>query len=741
MFYQKLARLILSASLTLGFLLHAWGEVQLPFLEQLENTSYDMRLNFTMPGDVDHRIVIVDIDEKSLAVEGRWPWGRDKVAKMVDMLFDQYFVSVLGFDVLFAEEDNSSGMGILDQFSNSFLKDDQRFQTAYQRFRPFLDRDMIFSRSLQDKPVVLGYFFKTENQLENNQSKGALPAPIARLEGPLLRIPFTQAQGFSSTLGILQESAFGAGFIDKPLLDSDGVIRKVQLVQEYQGELYEAFSIAIVRAVMGNPPVSFDVAEGYESEDYNRGLEWINIEGFSIPVDEAGATLVPYRGMAYSFPYVSATDVINGQVDASVLEGAIVLVGTSAAGLFDLRSAPVQSVFPGVEVHANLISGILDGTIKQNPGYIEGVEIFSILITALVLALALPRLPPLLTIPIALAVMAIHVSINFYFWTNNIVLPLAAPIIFISLYYMIHVSFGFFVEQKDKRRLAAFFRFYVPPELVKEMVDRQDDFDLSGESREMTVLFADIRGFTSLSESMTPRQLTGMINTYLTHMTEEIHYYRGTIDKFIGDAIMAFWGAPLPDKNHASNAVHGALAMLRKLPEINQKMREKGWPEISIGVGLNTGTMNVGNMGSEYRMAYTVLGDAVNLGSRLEGLTKTYGVPIVVSHTTMDAAGEFEYRDVDIVKVMGKDEPVQIYQPVGLVGQVSRETLEELDDYHEALDCYRNRDWIDADEGFRELLNVYPGNKLYEIYLERISHYIEQAPEDNWNGVYVHTSK
>lgn len=739
---QRVARTTLGTILMVAFLLHVAERVELPFLQQLENTTYDMRLRITSPGGVDPRIVIVDIDEKSLVKEGRWPWGRDKVATLVDKLFDHYEVSVVGFDILFAEEDNSSGLKVLEKFSNDLLRDDIRFQTAYQRFKPFLHHDMIFARSLENRPVVLGYFFRSQEHLGIGVNRGMLPDPVLALQDPALTgIPFATAVGYGATLDLLQASAAGGGFIDKPLVDSDGVIRSVQMLQAFDGNLYESFALAVVRSLLDNPPIELGINGDYSETSINRGLEWMRVGGFNIPLDATGAALVPYRGGAGSFPYVSATDVLNDEANADILSGAIVLVGTSAAGLLDLRSTPLQNVYPGVEIHANMIAGILDGNIRQSPGYVSGAAFVMIIALALIMMLALSRLPPLWTVPLVFGVVLLLTGINFFFWNQGIVLPLAAPVIFVLLFFVNHVLFGFFSEQKDKRRLASFFRFYVPPELVREMVDRQEDFDLEGESREMTVLFSDIRGFTSMSESMHPKQLSRMINTYLTTMTEIVHEHRGTIDKFIGDAIMSFWGAPLPDLDHPRNAVKAALAMVDKLPELNAHFARMDWPEVKIGVGINTGVMNVGNMGSEFRMSYTVLGDAVNLGARLERLTKEYGVPIIASQATHDATPEIVYRDLDRVKVVGKEAPVGIYQPWGLRENLDADRLEELHLYHEALDLYRCQRWIQAEEAFRDLADRDPFSLLYKVYLERVHEFSLYAPGDNWDGVYIHTNK
>ena len=307
--------------------------------------------------------------------------------------------------------------------------------------------------------------------------------------------------------------------------------------------------------------------------------------------------------------------------------------------------------------------------------------------------------------------------------------------------FIADMSYGYFIERRGKHQIASTFGQYIPPDLVDEMNFNPDSYSLDAINREMTVLFSDIRGFTTISEGLTPAQLSELMNAYLTPMTKIIHENRGTIDKYMGDAIMAFWGAPLENPNHARHALKASMEMLERLNAIRAEFVERGWSEIYIGIGLHTGMMSVGNMGSEFRMAYTVLGDAVNLGSRLEGLTKNYGVEIIVSETTKDAVPEFVYRELDIVKVKGKDKPIKIFEPVADENDVTDEELAEMKKSEKAILAYRKQDWVSARQTFKELKEMTPGRKLYSIYLERIDTFMNNPPPSDWDGIFVHTTK
>ena len=726
----------LGVAMLLVFLLHAAKVVNIPLIQHIEAISYDARLQLTMPKTLDRRIVIVDIDEKSLAEEGRWPWGRDKLAAMLDRLFDQYHVAVVGFDVVFAEKDESSGLKVLEQLGQKELKNLPQYQASLAQLRPQLDRDHIFAQKLASRPVVLGYYF-TSNQ---NRVSGLLPAPVFPTDSfKGSNTAFIGATGYGANLPEFQKAAHSGGHFN-PLTDFDGVARRVPMLMEYQGAYYESLSLAIIRALAGDTGIQAIFEEG--AGNVGDSLEWLRVGKLKIPVDENISALIPYRGKQGSFPYVSAADVLHGRVSAQELGGSIVLVGTTAPGLMDLRSTPVSAVYPGVEVHANLIAGMLDHNIKQKPAFIMGAEITEMLLLGLLLAFALPLLSPIRASLTALAALLLVIGINLSLWQSaNMVMPLAAAMLMIITLFMLSMSYGFFIESRAKRQITGLFGQYVPPELVDEMSENPGNFTMEGESREMTVLFSDVRGFTTISEGLSPKELSRLMNEYMTPMTRIIHKHRGTIDKYIGDAIMAFWGAPLADPEHSRHALLAAMEMQQTLTTLREQFKAKGWPEIRIGVGLNTGIMSVGNMGSEFRMAYTVMGDAVNLGSRLESITKQYGVGIIVGEHTQKTVSDVIFRELDRVRVKGKDEPVAIYEPLGTAGQVDKITLDELKLFQQVLKLYRAQDWDLAEVQLLNLQKSSPECPLYHLYLERITYFRDNPPGVEWDGVFTFKTK
>ena len=740
---QRIVRLVLSALILLVLLVDTSGLYKYPFLKQLENWTYDTRLNFTRPNTLDDRVVIVDIDENSLAEVGRWPWGRDKLATIVDNLFETYQVKVVGFDIVFAEKDESSGLERFEQLARTTLKDNSGYKRALQEIRPSLMHDEIFASSLVGKNVVMGYYFKANLQEGESGITGSLPPALTKMDAQWSeRLPLNKAAGYGGNLQIIQSSAQSGGYFDNPFVDADGVFRRVPLVQAYEGYLFASLALATTQGYLDAPGIELAVeAQGSKGGKEYYALETINLQRFQIPVDANGAVFVPYRGRQGSFPYVPAYKVLNGSADLAQLKDKIVLVGTSAPGLLDLRSTPVQNIYPGVEVHANIISGILDNRIKHKPAWMIGYEFVLLIIVAVSMALLLPLVSPLIAAASTLGFSAVIMAGTFFAWNSNLILPLASPMMLIVLIFMLHMTYGFFIESRGKRQLANLFGHYIPPELVDEMSESPEEFSLDGENREMTVLFSDVRGFTTISEGMDPKELTQLMNALLTPMTRVIHKNRGTIDKYMGDCIMSFWGAPLADSEHARHALYAALEMMDELKIMQEDFKQRGWPAVNIGIGLNTGNMNVGNMGSEFRMAYTVLGDAVNLGSRLEGLTKEYGVNIIVSESTKAEISEFLFRELDLVRVKGKNEPVAIFEPIGHKNDIEKSVTEELSAYRKALSNFRAQSWDKAELDFFNLNRMHPDRYLYQVYLERVTVYRNEPPGDNWDGVFTHTTK
>ncbi|MGZ8903686.1 MAG: CHASE2 domain-containing protein, partial [Methylobacter sp.] len=628
-----------------------------------------------------------------------------------------------------------------EKLASGPLQKNTGFLSTLETVRPQLSYDDMFAKSLENRPIVLGYF--ASHISEKTPEIGILPTPLAAVD----ELPFSsllfKEKSYAANLAKLQTAAMSGGFFNNPNVDEDGVYRRLPLLVNYNHQVYESLSLALFRTLLGMPAVNFIIGENYGGSEANSSrLEGLDIESFHIPVDESSTVLVPYRGRQGSFPYISATDVLNGVAELEKLKDKIVIVGTSAAGLMDLRVTPVQNVYAGVEVHANILSGLLDQTIKSRPSYILAVELAELLMICLVGVFIFPRLPVFLS-AIAFSIFLIGgTAFNFYCWTVwNIDTLLATPITLLTALYGIQLFFGFFFESRKKKQMGNMFGQYIPPELVEQMSQSDEEFSLKGESREMTVLFSDVRGFTTISEGMEPQELCELINDILTPVTRVIHEHKGTIDKYIGDAIMAFWGAPMQNPQHASYAVRAGLAILQALTTIQKDFKAKGWPEVDIGIGLNTGKMSVGNMGSQFRIAYTIMGDAVNLGSRLEGLTKQYGVKMIVSESTLMAAPEFVYRELDKVRVKGKHKPITIYEPLGLIEDISSDQMQILDSLNQALHSYRQQQWPDAQIIFEQLNEQHPHDKLYSIYLDRIAYYLESPPETDWDGAFTHTSK
>jgi len=747
-------RIGISLMVALLLLLNAKGVFQLNFMERLENYTYDLRLLATMPGGKDPRVVIVDIDEKSLQEQGHWPWPRNRLAQLIDLLFDRYKIDVLGFDIVFAERDESSGLKQMETLARSELAADAGFKSSLSRLKPQLDYDQLFANSLKNRRVVLGYYF-FDVQADKvggrssavsgvsaapNSAPHTLPAPaLTRERFEPGKVGAVVAAGFKGNLPELQSSAAAGGYFSAPLIDADGVFRRQPLLQMHDGELYEALSLAVARLNFRVPKVDLHYGQGDTDE---LGLESIRLGDRLIPVDHHVAAFIPYRGRQGSFAYISATDVLQGKVNPEMLRDAIVLVGSTAPGLNDLRSTPVQQVYPGVEMHANLIAGILDGNLMERSAYAPSYEFASLLMVGLLLSLVLPTFNPLRATLLFVLTIAVLGGVDLFWWKfQSQAMPLASSLLLATLLFVFNTLYGFFVEDRGKRQLTGLFGQYVPPELVDEMAKDPGAYSLEGESRELTVLFSDVRGFTTISEGLDPTQLTQLMNEYLTPMTHVIQKHRGTIDKYMGDAIMAFWGAPLQDPQHARHALLAGMEMLAKLEALQEHFKAKGWPPIKAGVGLNTGEMTVGNMGSEFRLAYTVMGDAVNLGSRLEGLTKEYGVQIMVSEFTRAAVPDFVYRELDRVRVKGKDKPVGIFEPICAQGEEPAGLLEELALYEVALRLYREQGWLQAEEKFAQLRALCPERYLYQVYAKRITYLRESPPGPDWDGSFTFTTK
>ena len=717
---------------------HATGMLHLGVVKSLDNIIYDARLRLTMPKTLDSRIVIVDIDEKSLAEVGHWPWGRNKLAELSVELLKRQQVALLGFDLVFAESDNSSGLEQLKLLAQTELRDESRFQDQIVRLQDSLDYDALFAQSLNVASVVLGYYFTSDR---GARVSGVLPRPV--ISSDVLKgrhFHATDWDGYGANIQKIAQAVPQAGFFNA-MADDDGVVRATPLLAEYKNEYYESLALAMYRAAVGQPSVNPAFAKE-NAETLQSVLLVKGNQTKSLAVDERAAVLVPFRGYGGadggSFQYLSAVDVLTKRLPSDLLRGKIVLVGSTAPGLQDLRVTPVGQTYPGVETHANLLSSMLDGASIYKPDYAMGYEVFILLLTGGILIFLLPRLNAVRALLLHSTVLIAAVGLNFYlFMTHGMVLPLAAVLLLSLVTFTLNMSYGYFVESRSKRELTQLFGSYVPPQLVEEMAANPQDHTMRAASKDMTVMFCDMRGFTQLSETMEPIHLQEMLNGVFSRLTDLILARRGTIDKYMGDCVMAFWGAPVTMANHAELAVQAALDITQAMTLINQEHLRKGFPEIRLGIGINTGNMCVGDMGSFLRRSFTVVGDAVNLASRLEELTKIYAVEILTSQNTSLQAPQFIWQEIDKVSVHGKRQVLEIYTPLGQLADGSQALAAksaELSLWNLALQAYRAQNWDHSEQYLHRLMDISPQNALYPFYARRIALLRLHELGPDWDG-------
>lgn len=721
-------------------LFYSFGTEKPRLLEALDKRVVDSMFHWRGPEPTSGQVVIVDLDERSLREVGQWPWPRNVVAELL-VNIGAGGAKAIGFDIVFAEPDRTSPGNFLVELARRHPEAFAEDELARLLREGQLDHDLVLGETLAGLPSVLGYVFQLMD--DGLKEEFAAPFPAARINLAPRELQFADLALIPAYRPILNvgdiSQAESEGFFNV-FPDLDGTVRKVPLFMGLDSIPYPALALELARIGLGEESLVIHA----EPRAYGgkHGLLGVSLGERFIPTDERGQISVNFRGSAYSFPYKSAVEVLAGG-DPRFFEDKIVLIGTSAAGLLDLRATPFASVYPGVEVHANVIDNILAADPLRYDVYTDiAFTCLMIIIGGLLLSALLSYSGPLAGALGALLLAGGAVAGNYhFFFRQNEIVGLVYPLASLVLLFMVVTLFNYFYEGRKKRFISKAFSQYVPPELVEEMAGKPDELGLGGESREMTVLFSDVRGFTTISEGLEATELTHLMNEMLTPMTRVIHQHRGTIDKYMGDAIMAFWGAPLHDPDHARHALAAGLAMLAEIPRIREEFKARGWPPIKIGVGLNSGPMNVGNMGSEFRMAYTVLGDAVNLGSRLEGLTKQYGVDIMVSEYTKGLAPEYAYRELDKVRVKGKDKPVAIFEPLGLTAELDPAVAERLERYHRALALYRQRDFAAADELLEVLQREEPRRMLYTLYRERIEQFRQTPPPPDWDGSFTHTSK
>lgn len=635
---------------------HAGGWILIRPVQQLDAWLHDARLRLFAEVTPDPRVAIVAIDEASLASQGRWPWSRATLADLVERLFEREGAALVGLDLILAEPDRSSGLATLEEWAAGPLKGHAAFEAVLEARRGALDHDGHLARTLSEHPVVLGFHLSGGAGAIRS---GELPSGLMTAEG---LGPLADFRGYGGNLAVLQRAATGAGFLNADV-DRDGVRRRAPLVAVHEGQVQPSLALAMARAAIGQPAV---LAVG-RSSGGRMALEAIRMDGASdsltVPLGPRGQVLLPYPARSGLAPMVSAGDVLAGRVEPGALRGKLVLLGATAPGLADLHATPVAEHLAGVQAHASLLSAVLQGRVPRVPPWAPQAELLALLLGTLALVPMMHLRLRGATL-LALGLVALAVAGNFSAWAGGrLGLPLAGPLVLVAGLFGWRVFFGHFLESRDRRRLATLFGQYVPPELVDHMSLDPSRYGMQGRNAELSVMFADLRGFTALSETMDPPDLAALINEFLSEMTEIVRRHGGTLDKYVGDAVMAFWGAPVPDPLHARHAVEAALAMQAAMPALNRRFTARGWPALALGIGVNSGPMVVGDLGSRHRRAYTVLGDAVNVAARLQELSSQYQVGVVLGAATRAALPDWPCREIDTVVLRGRRAPVTIYNP------------------------------------------------------------------------------
>lgn len=718
----------------------SFGGQKPALLTRLDNQVADAMFHWRGKMPSSGAVVIVDLDEKSLRAIGQWPWPRNIVAQLIQKLAD-HGAKVIGLDITFPESDRTSpknSLAALRTFlQNRFTAEELLQLGADQK----LDHDLALGDTVAETPTVLGYVFQIPDDGLKKESDKPFPSINIAIKPPGLTYDqLTMIKAYRAIVNIPEIAmAQTEGFFNV-FPDPAGTVRRVPLFIEHDGIPYPSLGLEMLRLGRQIPQVTIHAAQ--QSSDNQYSLFGVTLGEQFIPTDNIGQVAINYRGPMKTFPYYSAVDILNN-LHADQIKDKYVLIGTSAAGLLDLRATPFSSVFAGVEVHANLIDNILKNDPFRHDIFTEiGLTYTIIILGGLLLSALLAYSSPLIG---GLGGMLLIISYLFYgsyhlLFLKNQLVGITYPLATIMAVFLVVTLFNFFFEDRKKRFIQGAFGRYVSPQVVNQLIRSPEKLSLAGEERVVTIFFNDIRGFTTIAEKMSSLELGQFMNEYLTAMSDLIMANKGTVDKYIGDAIMAIWGAPLDDHQHAANALRTSLKMIGKLAELRPGWDKRGLPFIDIGIGLNSGPVSVGNFGSSQRFDYTVLGDNVNLASRLEGLNKMYGTHILLSESSKEAVGAgFFCSFVDLVKVKGKQQPVAIFQP-HLEGAPGRELVQEISAFEQAISLYRAQHFGQAKAILATLHRDKP-TKLYQLYLDRITTFEKQPPPAEWDGVFTATSK
>ena len=679
-------------------------------------------------------VTIVDIDDKSLEKLGQWPWPRTRIADLVTEL-TRLGAVVIAFDAVFSEPDRLNPAFAADTFRN--LDEETR-----ARLRALPSNDQVFADAIKASRVVLGESGLPE---EITALDKTLPVTgIAMLGEEPQRFMF-DFPGLLRNVPVLEHAAAGRGlFTIRP--ERDGIVRRVPMIMQAQGQTMPSLTFEMLRVATGSGTILIKAEPG--------GIKSVGIKGFQIPTDHNGQLWVHYARNDASI-YVPAVNVLEKNVAPDMIAGKLVLIGTSAVGLNDIKTTPVSRAMPGVEIHAQVLESALTGAVISQPVFGIAVEFATALLFGLLVIAFAPQFGPVTLVVLGGAFASMLVGLSAYFYIHNrLLIDFTYPLMSTTAIYLTLIFASFVREQRQRRQIRSQFVQYMSPALVEQLAQSPEKLVLGGEEREMTIMFSDVRGFTTISESYkhNPQGLIALMNRFLTPLTDAIIEQKGYIDKYMGDAIMAFWNAPLDDAKHEINACEAALQMLERLDAVNSERKQEAadgghvYIPLNVGIGLNTGVGVVGNMGSDLKKNYSVLGDSVNLASRLEGQTKEYGFPIIVgSKTALAVKDRFAILELDFIMVKGKTEPEVIYAIAGRDDVAQSGRFQRLRNLTiEMLACYRNRDWDGA------LAAIASGRKtdeakslelLYNLYEARIRSYLENPPPEDWNGAFALLTK
>ncbi|MCC8945859.1 adenylate/guanylate cyclase domain-containing protein [Bradyrhizobium sp. Arg62] len=681
-------------------------------------------------------VTIVDIDEKSLADPrlGQWPWPRTRLADIVTNL-TRLGAVVIAFDTVFSEPDRLNPDIAADTFSS--LDEEMR-----ARLRQLPSNDSIMAEAIKNSRVVLGESGGPNVRADLNEK---LPVTGLAMLGEEPQPFMFMFPGLLRNVPLLEEAAAGRGlFTIRP--ERDGIVRRVPMIMVAQGITMPSLSFEMLRVASGSGTILIKADKA--------GIKSLGLKGFAIPTDLHGQLWIHYARRDPSI-YVSAVDVLDGRVSPDRIAGKLIVIGTSATGLNDIKTTPVTPAMPGVEVHAQVLESALTGDVVSQPNYGIGIEFFAALIMGLLVIAFAPKFGPITLVAVGGMFASVLIGTSWYFYSQHrLLIDFTYPLMSTTAIYLTLIFSAFVREQQQRRQIRSQFVQYMSPALVEQLAQSPERLVLGGEEREMTIMFSDMRGFTSISETYksNPQGLTALMNRFLTPLSNAILARKGTIDKYMGDAIMAFWNAPLDDKQHQLNACDAALDMLERVDDLNREREQEAkdgghvYVPLNIGVGLNTGSCVVGNMGSDVRFDYSVFGDSVNLASRLEGQSKEYGFPIIVgSKTALAVKEKFAILELDFIMVKGKKEPEVIYAIAGREDVASSGRFQRLRNLTiEMLACYRSRDWdgaLAAIERGRKTDEAQTLQYLYRLYEARIHAFQKEPPPDDWNGAFALTTK